>query len=131
MLLIRGDVDEPPRDLGEHVELGRSAFRVDDRGVPAFAASRRSVALAAELDDLRQRERRLGGVEAARAARAERVLGLGLQLERRPQRGGRCALARGRKARRVHAQLRVAGERLLDRRREASALRRPPGRRSL
>ena len=26
MLLVRGDVDEAPRDLGQHVELGRRAL---------------------------------------------------------------------------------------------------------
>src|SRR6185503_12487455 len=98
MLLIGSDVNEAPRDFREHVELGDGPLGVEER-----RAGRRGidaqVALVAELDDLRDGSRRLGGIEAACAAGAESVLNVGLELERRSKRRCVLALLRGAKAR--------------------------------
>ena len=82
VLLVRGDVDQPPRDFGKHVELGRCALGVDDR-CRRVSGARAQLALVAELDDLRQRKRRLRRVETAGSAGAEHVLSLRFQHERR------------------------------------------------
>jgi hypothetical protein len=93
-----------------------SASGAGARGVDAQSA------LAAELHDLRQRERRLGRVEAARAAAAESVLHFRLQLERRLQSGDVGLRASRRQSRLVDAQVGVASESLFDRMRERQRL---------
>ena len=116
---------KPPRDFGQHVELGGRALGIDDRrrrvrGVGA------QLALVAELDDLRQRERRLGRVETAGSAGAEHVLRFRFQLERRAQRGGLGVCARGlepRRDRRAAPDYERASARSPT---QASALRPPP-----
>ena len=66
---------ELARDFGQHIELGDLAADVD----PSYAQPcglNATLALAAQLDQLRERESGLGSIEAARAAGAEYVLQL-------------------------------------------------------
>jgi hypothetical protein len=85
MRLVRRDVNEPPRDFGKHVELCGRALELDQICGRARGRDARGT-LSAELEHVRQRKGGFGRIESARASRAECVLDVDQQVERRAQR---------------------------------------------
>jgi hypothetical protein len=118
--------DEAARDLGEHVELRGLALDLDGAAAGARQVDT-GVAFAAQLNDLRQRQRRFRGIECARFAGASEVLRFDSQLRRRPQCSLPLPCLRGAQAVCECAQIRVVRQRCGNRFAQRQSIRRCVG----
>ncbi len=77
LLLQRSDRDEPPCDLGQHIELRRLPG-AGQRVAPCPGHGNARFPLAAQFDDLRQRERGFGRLQPLCFAGTQEILEAGL-----------------------------------------------------